>query len=430
MITPDTDQPQPRRFVLNEVIGLEETRQIEFKEVAGMNPVSAITNAADEYAVAFLNSEGGTIFWGVRDSDRVVVGVPVSREQRDQLRREVANKLHSVQPQIDPTRFHLEIHPVHGPEPARNLVVVELVVPKIGSTDPFYTGGQEAFVRVDGVKKKLSGPQLTDWIKARSRATGLAAASVADPRVSGLISRVKRILTAHGLEPSHLARFLKVRRAPFTIELTDFTNDGAFLAWLTDDKIDWIANTFLIRREWIDGEDERIHEQHFFDKHPGEFFATVSRHVDVLVWEDVHTSPAAYFIRWGKGKEWRSKGESGVFVVLAVPLARFSNERMVFKYISDFTPYPWDYARTQMSSHSSAPTTCPGRKQPADLPSSAHGRQLPHRRGQARGPHRQSHRLGRSSRWRRKVEPGEDLAAFEGGLPDSDVGRLVAGGWG
>jgi len=64
--------------------------------------------------------------------------------------------------------------------------------------------------------------------------------------------------------------------------------------------------------------------------------------------EDIPAKPEAYFIRWGKGKEWRSKGDSRVFVVLAVPLARFSNERIIFRYISDFQPYPWEYGRTNI----------------------------------------------------------------------------------
>src|ERR1700679_1851674 len=47
----------------------DESRGVEFKEVRGNNPVSAIVNTADEYAVAFLNADGGRILWGVRDSD-------------------------------------------------------------------------------------------------------------------------------------------------------------------------------------------------------------------------------------------------------------------------------------------------------------------------------------------------------------------------
>lgn len=67
-------------FIRNEVLALEETRHCEFKEVKGSNPINTIRNTADEYVVVFLNSEGGSIFWGIRDVDRVVVGVTLGKQ--------------------------------------------------------------------------------------------------------------------------------------------------------------------------------------------------------------------------------------------------------------------------------------------------------------------------------------------------------------
>ncbi|MBU6402707.1 MAG: putative DNA binding domain-containing protein, partial [Verrucomicrobia bacterium] len=157
------------RFILGERLAIEETREYEFKEVIGNRPADTIANLADEYAVAFLNSEGGRIFWGVRDKDRVVVGVRLPAPDRDRLRRLVANKLHAVQPQIDPTQYRLEFHAVESPETADSeLTVIELIVPKVDPTEPYFTGGGEAFVRVDGVTRRLSGPPLVDWIRRRT----------------------------------------------------------------------------------------------------------------------------------------------------------------------------------------------------------------------------------------------------------------------
>jgi hypothetical protein len=337
-----------RRFVLGEPLNVDETRVTEFKEVRGKDPVRAIANTADEYAVAFLNSDGGRISWGVRDSDHTVLGVSLPLVQRDRLRKEVANKLNGIQPQIDPTRFHLEIHRVEGANPLHNLVVVELIVPTGDSSMPYFTSGHEVFVRVDGVKKRLSGPQLTDWIRTRMRNSISAPNSVDVPEVLGLVTRIRRILSAHGLSAGHLSRFFKSREANFTIDLRDTQTDGAFVAWLEEAKIEWIANTFLIRREWIDGEDARIHDEPYFDKQPRKFFATIGQHTTGLIFEDLPASPEAYFIRWGKGKDWRKKGGSKVFVVVAVPVARFSNERIIFKYITDHQAYPWDYERTNI----------------------------------------------------------------------------------
>src|SRR5262245_52485044 len=98
------------RFVLNEPIFEEETRHCEFKEIKGRNPVDIIKNSADEYVVAFLNSEGGRIYWGIRDSDRVVVGVKLTSSQRDEIRRVVGEKLAQIQPSISPTAFRINFH--------------------------------------------------------------------------------------------------------------------------------------------------------------------------------------------------------------------------------------------------------------------------------------------------------------------------------
>lgn len=330
------------RFSLGETLLLEETRHLELKEVKSTNAVRAIVDVADEYAVAFLNSEGGRVLWGIRDADKTVVGVELIPADRDRLRRDITGKLGEVQPQLDPSRFKLTIHPVINGGP--NLVVIELEIPAGQSTKPFYTGSHECFVRADGVKKKLSGQQLTDWIL--SRATNAPADHTLNPALGQLAQRVRRVLSGHGLQPAHLARFFKVRRAPFSITLADQQNDAAFLQWLDEDKIDWIARTFGVRREWIDGEDERIFEHLSYDRDPVKFLSTISLHADQLVFEDIHDSPDAWFIRHGVGKEWGARGHARVFVIVRVPLARFSNEVTIYRYLSDFSPYPWDEGRT------------------------------------------------------------------------------------
>lgn len=150
------------RFQLGKPVTGDESRQLEFKTVSSQNPVRAIANACDEYAVAFLNSCGGRILWGIRDGDKVVEGVALNERQRDELRRAVADKLNSIEPKIDPTLFRLEMTRVGD-----DLFVVSLTVPR-SNDGPFFASGKDAFVRLDGVKKLLSGPQLTAWIRERS----------------------------------------------------------------------------------------------------------------------------------------------------------------------------------------------------------------------------------------------------------------------
>jgi len=142
---------------------LEETRYYEFKEIKGGNPKGSIQNAADEYAVAFLNAEGGSIFWGIRDTDRVVTGVSLDYKDRDEIRRVVTEKLTQIQPPIAPSIFEIPFHQVFDPDsnrPIENFYVVELTVPKMPTKGLYFTGSGDAFVKTDGSKKRLSGLQL------------------------------------------------------------------------------------------------------------------------------------------------------------------------------------------------------------------------------------------------------------------------------
>lgn len=157
-------------FVLNHPAPLEETRQVEFKEVkTPVGPVESIVNASDEYAVAFLNAEGGRIYWGIRNHDRVVVGVRLNYTQRDKVRRDVSSKINQIEPKLDPSQYGVEIHQIvdeHGDE-VPDFCVVELVVPTVNAHQPYYTGGGEAWVRVDGAKLRLKGVALTEFIRNR-----------------------------------------------------------------------------------------------------------------------------------------------------------------------------------------------------------------------------------------------------------------------
>jgi hypothetical protein len=161
---------EPVRFVLNQQVSIEETRHYEFKEVrSGGGAVDSIVNAADEYAVAYLNSQGGRVYWGIRDRDRTVVGVRLNYHERDKVRRDVSSKLNQIEPRLDPSQYRIEFHGVLDEQglPVSDICVVELVVPASDSADPYYTGGGVAWVKVDGAKRKLTGPALTEFIKRR-----------------------------------------------------------------------------------------------------------------------------------------------------------------------------------------------------------------------------------------------------------------------
>ncbi len=161
--------PTQIRFVQGQPVPFEETLFYEFKEIKGKNPAGSITNTSDEYAVAFLNREGGRIFWGIRDSDRITVGVTLDERQRDDVRTQVSAKLTSIQPAISVEDWQLEFHQIYNlhAETIEDLWVVELLTSPPKERDVFYTNSGELFIKTEGGKQKLLGPQVTEFIRGR-----------------------------------------------------------------------------------------------------------------------------------------------------------------------------------------------------------------------------------------------------------------------
>jgi hypothetical protein len=158
-----------RSFVFNQPVKIEERRYTEFKEIKWQNPVDSIKNSADEYAVALLNKEGGSIFWGVRDTDRVVVGIHLDYRQKDEIRRTVSQKLAQIQPPFPVSLFNLDFYPVRDEQgqEIEDLWIFEAEIPGGSPTDLYATGGDEVFVKTDGGKQKLSHMQVIAEVERR-----------------------------------------------------------------------------------------------------------------------------------------------------------------------------------------------------------------------------------------------------------------------
>ena len=75
----------------------------------------------------------------------------------------------AILPPISVENWQLEFHNVYNfqGEIVADLWVVELVVPPPRERDVFYTGGRELFVKTEGGKKKLQGPEITEFIRER-----------------------------------------------------------------------------------------------------------------------------------------------------------------------------------------------------------------------------------------------------------------------
>ena len=160
-------QPTKIHFVQGQPVPFEETLLYEFKGIEGKNVVRSIVKAAEEYAVAFLNHKGGRIFWGIGDGDRITTGVICDDRQRDDVRVNVSEKLGAIEPAISAEQWRLEFHNVYNlqAQTIDDLRVVELVVPPPQERHVFYTGSGQLFVKTDGGRKKLRGPEVTAFVR-------------------------------------------------------------------------------------------------------------------------------------------------------------------------------------------------------------------------------------------------------------------------
>src|SRR5262249_27557451 len=117
-------------FTLGNPTELRESLTCEFKEVKGQSAMQAIGKVVDEYVVAYLNEAGGSIYWGIRNLDRTVVGVQLTEKARDELNQVVGLKVASIAPPVPAILIKMPFHSVLGKDgaPVDQVFVVEVQV--------------------------------------------------------------------------------------------------------------------------------------------------------------------------------------------------------------------------------------------------------------------------------------------------------------
>jgi hypothetical protein len=162
--------PGKPSFVLGKPVPFEESLHVEFKEITGPNPWNTIKATADEYAVAFLNRDGGQIFWGVRNGDRVPVGVHLTSQERDGIRQLIVSKLHQLQPPLSPGEYRIDFHPVTDQDenaPVPDRWVVELRVSRGDPKQLYATSAGTHYLRTESGTTVLAGPTLVGEVSRR-----------------------------------------------------------------------------------------------------------------------------------------------------------------------------------------------------------------------------------------------------------------------
>lgn len=150
-------------FIEGEKVAFEEDLIHEFKEIKGGNPTKSILNLVDEYIIAFLNSSGGSVFWGINDQ-ALVKSVELNTEQKDSIRKAINSKINTIEPAIDPTQIKIFFHGVKG---SLNNYVIEVNIPKSNSVGLYFNTSGNTWVRINGCKQKLQGVALQEYILQR-----------------------------------------------------------------------------------------------------------------------------------------------------------------------------------------------------------------------------------------------------------------------
>lgn len=88
------------------------------------------------------------------------------------------------------------------------------------------------------------------------------------PQPETIVTRFVRLFETHGVHRNQIPRFIG-----HGLTLKDVQDDAALLTKLDEPLLEAACEKFAVRREWLDGAEERIHPCHDFYKHPEWFGA-------------------------------------------------------------------------------------------------------------------------------------------------------------
>lgn len=163
--------PSERGFyLLKEEVKKFEDRHTEFKAITGknFNPNLAVEVIAP-YVSAFLNTQGGTLFYGIRD-DGLVTGVSLNRKTRDQFNTTIDTALNNFTPHLSLEEYQIKFVSIHGRDGQRinDLYVIEVKVNKGEMKEIYFTQKGEAYIKRDGSISMLKGHNLLKFYQKRN----------------------------------------------------------------------------------------------------------------------------------------------------------------------------------------------------------------------------------------------------------------------
>lgn len=162
---------QPIYFVKGQTFDREEGDSVEFKDITSQRPVKTILNHAEEYVLGFLNAQiEGSLYFGIDDLG-IIQGVTLNRNDRDEIRREIPNKLRRTDPAIPYHYYTVSVYDVFNsqPELRENLCIVEIHVIKTEDKVLYRTSGDSVYLKKGSSCMKLTSEEIGKEYKRREQ---------------------------------------------------------------------------------------------------------------------------------------------------------------------------------------------------------------------------------------------------------------------
>jgi mRNA interferase MazF len=152
-------------YVNEEITFLEENYECEFKCPRDTNNseeiISLVKDKVIEYVVSFLNGNGGRIFFGV-DNDKIVKGIRLSYEERDELTQIINSKINDcVKPRISLDYYKINWHEIksRNNDPHTDLYVLEIeVIKPFNPMAIYFDRGKVLYIKTSSGRQKYTEP--------------------------------------------------------------------------------------------------------------------------------------------------------------------------------------------------------------------------------------------------------------------------------
>eukprot|EP01083_Nonionella_stella_P279274 950092_1 len=159
-------KPQSFKFVRGQEFPKDESRTVEFKQVC---PSYIFRNSA-KYVNAFLNSEGGSIYFGI-DDDGIIEGISLNRNQRDKIRCNLDHAFSRPPTPVDTSLYKMQFHNVYPENGTSNPYLDHCVfVIKVKKGNGLYTThDHKMWTRMDGSVREFTARMRSERKRAAKR---------------------------------------------------------------------------------------------------------------------------------------------------------------------------------------------------------------------------------------------------------------------